>query len=305
GGGGGASGPGIEGSQSGNQGIGVSRGGNGGPGLPDIILNNGNIYAGGGGGTSNTGQGNSHGGRGGSGVGGEGNTRGRGFDGITSGSGGGAGSTQGGDGSRGLVMVTQFFRILPVNFIEFTCEFLSNKRLTNLNWSTSKEWENSHFEIERSVDGSKTFEKIGQVSGVGWTDEVTEYKFEDDKLPLSGGNVFYRLKQVDFNGRYDYSDITALRVPNVHFTKGVWRAYPNPIEGSEFNLELVDLTQYQDETISLRVLSAHIISEENTFINLQELNDTAYEIMANAPAGLWIFEIQWGNKVERIKVMKR
>jgi len=122
---------------------------------------------------------------------------------------------------------------------------------------------------------------------------------------LTGGNVFYRLKQVDFNGKFEYSDITAVRVPNVHFTKGVWRAYPNPTEGNEFNLELVDLSQYHDEAITLRVLSSNISSDEMTFRNLQELNQSASAMMANAPKGLWIFEIQWGNKVERIKVMKK
>ncbi|HSJ68852.1 MAG TPA: hypothetical protein VK921_14305 [Anditalea sp.] len=196
-------------------------------------------------------------------------------------------------------------RVLPVNFIDVTVEHERTERYNILSWSTSKEWENSHFEVERSTDGTKSFEKIGQVAGRGWTDEVTEYNFEDDKLPLTGGNIFYRLKQVDFNGKYEYSDITAVRVPNVHFTKGVWRAYPNPTVGSEFNLELVDIAQYHDEAISLRILSSHISSEEMKFRNLQELNQSASDIMAKAPTGLWIFELQWGNKVERIKVMRK
>jgi len=196
-------------------------------------------------------------------------------------------------------------RILPVNFIDISVEHKQTQRFNILSWSTSKEWENSHYEIERSIDGTKSFSMIGQVSGMGWTDEITEYSYEDDKLPLSGGNLFYRLKQVDFNGKFEYSDITAVRVPNVHFTKGVWRAYPNPNDGSGFNLELVDISQYHDEAISMRILSSNISSEEMSFRNLQELNQSASAMMANAPKGLWIFEIQWGNKVERIKVMKK
>jgi len=305
GGGGGSNGAGEPGSQSGNQGRGVSRGGNGGPGYPDPILMNGIFYAGGGGGTSNTGQGNSFGGKGGSDVGGAGNVTGRGLDGITAGSGGGAGRDRGGNGAKGLVMVTQSFRILPVKFIHFTSLFQPDTRVSKLSWSTSKEWENSHFEIERSIDGSKTFVKIGQVSGMGWTDEITEYNFEDDRLPLTGGNIFYRLRQVDFNGRFDFSDITAVRVPNVHLTKGVWRAYPNPIEGSDFNIELVDTSKYNDEPISLRILSTNISTDEMVFSSLQELNRSAASLMANAPVGLWIVELQWGNNVERIKVIKR
>ena len=196
-------------------------------------------------------------------------------------------------------------RILPVVFINVNVIHESLHRINILSWSTSKEWENSHFDIERSLDGTKTFTKIGEVAGMGWTDEITEYSFEDDKLPLSGGNVFYRLKQVDFNGRFDYSDVTAIRVPNVHFTKGVWRAYPNPNQGEGFQLDLIDISQYQAEPIILRVLSSTLSTNEIKCKNLQELNDSASSIMANAPKGLWIFEIQWGNKVERIKVMKK
>jgi len=196
-------------------------------------------------------------------------------------------------------------RILPVNFIDIAIEHQQTQRFNTLSWSTSKEWENSHFEIERSIDGTKTFEKIGQVYGRGWTDEVTEYSYDDEKLPLSGGNVFYRLKQVDFNGKYEYSDISGVRVPNVHFTKGVWRAYPNPMVGSDFNLELVDMSLYYDEAITLRVFSSNISSNEMVLHSLHELNQTAASIMSNASKGLWIFEIRWGNKVEHIKVMKK
>jgi len=246
-------------------------------------------------------------------IGGDGVNDGNGKQGMPfTGSGGGAGgsielnSFRGGNGARGIVIIRyDYAKILPVYWLSFTSQLNLKKRSSSLKWSTTKEWENSHFEIERSLDDAKTFEKIGQISGMGWTDEITEYSFEDDKLPLIGGNIFYRLKQVDFNGRFDYSDITALRIPNVQFTKGVWRAYPNPTVGSEFNLELVDISQYHDEAITMRMLSSHISSDAMIFHDLQELSEAVSSIMANAPSGLWICEIQWGNKVERIKVMKR
>lgn len=197
------------------------------------------------------------------------------------------------------------FNILPVNYIYIEAAWDTNERTSTLSWATSKEWENSHFEIERSMDGTATFETIGQVSGRGWTDEITEYEFEDQDLPLAGGNYFYRLKQVDFNGVYDYSEIVAVRVPNIHITKGVWRGYPNPTIGSDFNLDLADINQYSDEPVKMRIYSSHISSAEMVFNSLQDLSQTAGNMMANASAGLWIFEIQWGNKVERIKVMKQ
>jgi len=85
----------------------------------------------------------------------------------------------------------------------------------------------------------------------------------------------------------------------------VWRAYPNPSQGDDFRIELVDMNQYHDEPVTLRILSSTIGSEGKTFRDLQELNRNASAMMANAPTGLWIIELQWGNKVERIKVIKR
>jgi hypothetical protein len=196
-------------------------------------------------------------------------------------------------------------RLLPVNIDRIQAVLDAAQRVTVLSWSTAKEWENSHFEIERSVGGVKNFEKIGEVAGMGWSDRMNDYSFEDESLPLKGGNVFYRLKQVDFNGKFEYSEVLAVRVPAVHITTGVWRAYPNPTAGGRFHLELVDAAQYQNEEITLRVLSSTLHTPIMTFKTVQDLDQAAYELMSTAPRGLWILELQWGNKVEHLKVMKK
>ncbi|WP_194774925.1 hypothetical protein [Pararhodonellum marinum] len=197
-------------------------------------------------------------------------------------------------------------RILPIELANFNAVLSSTSRLAELLWSTTKEWENSHFEIERSDDGVKAFQKIGQVTGMGWSDEIVDYAFEDKELPLRSGPVYYRLKQVDYNGTYAYSKTMMVRLPAVQFTQGVWRAYPNPSKvGESFRISLMESTAYQGEAITMRLLNSLTATAPLTFQNETELNQHLSQVMPYAPKGLLIVELQWGNKVEHIKVMRK
>jgi hypothetical protein len=96
---------------------------------------------------------------------------------------------------------------LPVEYLYFNPTLNRENRFVKLTWATAKEWENSHFEIERSVNGVNNWEKIGQMEGIGWSDMPVGYEFADEELPLVGGNVYYRLKQVDFDTTFSYSKV--------------------------------------------------------------------------------------------------
>ncbi len=88
---------------------------------------------------------------------------------------------------------------LPVEFIDI--KVVRNQIL----WRTAQEVNNSHFEIQKSTDGV-SFDIIGSVEGKGNTKEITSYSFED-KSPSVTGVDYYRLKQYDFNGEFQYSKI--------------------------------------------------------------------------------------------------
>ncbi|EOZ96681.1 LPXTG-motif cell wall anchor domain protein [Indibacter alkaliphilus LW1] len=283
-------------------------------GLPAIIEGVGeNIFAGGGGGVGGNpgGQGSSE--PGGSGIGGNGNNtnssgiNGAGGNGITNtGSGGGAGFSRGGNGSSGIVIIKyNVAKILPVEFLYFRADYSSNKREAILNWATAKEWENSHFEVERSISGIKGFEKVGEVEGMGWTDQVTEYQFIDQQLPLGSHNVLYRLKQVDFSGEFQYSDVVSLRLPGVTFTHGVWRAYPNPTNGTALRIALMDRSQYDAEKLTFRIVHPMYVTEPTTVESEDKMNELLSNLALRVPKGVFVVEIQWGQKVEHIKILKQ
>lgn len=78
-----------------------------------------------------------------------------------------------------------------------------------LNWQTASEQNNSHFEVQHSINGIY-FETIGIVNGNGTTTEVFDYHFVD-KNPSNGIN-YYRLKQVDYDGKFEISDIRSIGI---------------------------------------------------------------------------------------------
>lgn len=92
---------------------------------------------------------------------------------------------------------------LPVELLRF--EAVCDKNVVRLAWTTGSESNNSHFEIERSRDGI-TFERIGDLQGAGNSHVPLDYVFIDDQ-PL--GLAYYRLKQVDFGGTSELSDLRA------------------------------------------------------------------------------------------------
>ncbi|MEH0155021.1 hypothetical protein V6R21_12820 [Limibacter armeniacum] len=99
-----------------------------------------------------------------------------------------------------------FNELLPVELIFFSGN--RNSESVSLNWATASEENNSHFEIERSADG-KTFEKVGEVEGSGNSQTRIDYKFEDNFNSFN--TIYYRLKQVDFNNKFEYSPTVIIR----------------------------------------------------------------------------------------------
>lgn len=112
--------------------------------------------------------------------------------------------------------------ILPIELAYFHA-FAKGERAV-LEWSTITELNNDYFVIERSGD-LRNFEPIGTVAGQGTSQETNDYSFVD-KTPLTGVN-YYRLKQVDFDGAFSYSDIETVR-----FTGGDLQIWPNPTKSS-------------------------------------------------------------------------
>lgn len=231
----------------------------------------------------------------------------QGEDGTTPGSGGGGGghdeNVGGGRGAKGVVIVRyEIARILPVEYLYFKADFNSFLREGDLSWATAQEWENSHFEIERSINNVKNWEQIGQMDGAGYSDRPVEYEFQDMNLPLAGGNIFYRLKQVDLKGEFTYSITKAIQVSPLAGTTN-WRVYPNPTTGDFINLEMLDKEAFRDEKITVRVISVTGQSDLIEAYSPAQLSGELSNALSGKSAGVYTLEITWGKKKKYHKVI--
>ncbi len=131
--------------------------------------------------------------------------------------------------------------ILPITWLSFTGE--AEEKYNLLSWTTASESQNKGFDIERSTDGVR-FEKIGFVAGNGTTNTRKEYSFEDEKSPLWGFRGYYRLKQLDFDGGFEYSKIIAIDRKG----ENVVSVFPNPSTGV---FTIVGVKNLEEETFML------------------------------------------------------
>ncbi|HBF88906.1 MAG TPA: hypothetical protein DDX39_09720 [Bacteroidales bacterium] len=143
---------------------------------------------------------------------------------------------------------------LPVDLISFTALQLDNK--VEIRWSTFSEKNNSHFDLEKSFDGF-TYTKIDNITGAGNSFVRLDYSSNDYNLD-DYNVVFYRLKQVDFDGRYEFfGPISIKREKTNQADIIVNNIYPNPFA----EIINVDLTSPIDETIEIAItdMSGRII----------------------------------------------
>lgn len=110
---------------------------------------------------------------------------------------------------------------VPVELISFTAS--ANNSVINLNWSTATELNNSGFEIQRKNENSDWI-SIGFIKGFGTTTTQNNYSYTDQN-PFMGNNL-YRLKQIDLDGTFEYSDEVNVELVLSEYVLA--QNYPNP-----------------------------------------------------------------------------
>lgn len=133
-------------------------------------------------------------------------------------------------GSGGTTINTSVVGSLPVELLSFKAK-VENKQI-QLRWNTASENDNAGFEIERSTNGRK-YESLSFVEGNGNTTENQEY-FYDDKDLVRGQLYYYRLKQIDYDGRFEYSKVITARLKAKNAQMSDF--YPNPSKDGQTRL---------------------------------------------------------------------
>jgi hypothetical protein len=200
--------------------------------------------------------------------------------------------------------------IVPVELVSMSAENTENGVL--LTWITATETNNHGFEIEKlfhpliSGDGTlpgedpedgSNWDMIGFVGGAGTTTENKYYSFIDDDIKTGFYN--YRLKQIDYDGSYEYSDIVEVDIPAPN-EFALLQNYPNPFNPST----KIRYSVPQSSKVVIKVFDI-LGNEIETLIDEQKPIGT-YEIIwhtTNLPSGVYFYRLQAGSFVETKKMV--
>lgn len=193
---------------------------------------------------------------------------------------------RGGDGD-GWAQVIYPLGPLPVTLLSFTGEQQGKNNL--LKWATALQLNFSHFELERSSN-LNSYIKIATVSGEN-NSSILSYSFLDSQ-PLSGNN-FYRLKLVDIDGQFTYSNVVLLRVLNNMFVS----VFPNPT-ADKLNISLSDFSNVSRVDLTVYDYAGRRISQQSFTNNIFSLD------VSNYTAGIYILKLLYNGKYETFRFVK-
>jgi photosystem II stability/assembly factor-like uncharacterized protein len=189
-------------------------------------------------------------------------------------------TTDGGDG-------------MPVELNSFSASLIKDEVI--LNWSTATEINNYGFEIERNVKSG--FENIGFVDGHGNSNSPKNYSFTDNNPGY--GKIQYRLKQIDNDGKFEYSNIIDVNI-DLPLSFELSQNYPNPFNPiTKIGFQIPGGTS---GLVSLKVYD--ILGREVATLINEEPPAGIYEVEFNAESlssGIYFYRLQTGNFVDTKK----
>ncbi|PIY08973.1 MAG: hypothetical protein COZ18_09590 [Flexibacter sp. CG_4_10_14_3_um_filter_32_15] len=186
--------------------------------------------------------------------------------------------------------------LLPITLVKLEAVYKSDKG-TSIDWATINEIDNDYFEIEHSITG-ENFESIGIVNGFGNKESLTEYSFLDANC--SEGINYYRLKQVDYNGKFSYSPTIFTRSKHLTHSHSTL-IYPNPNEGTNLSLRISNPSKIVSIEIFNAIGKSVYFSDANQKNNT---NDLQIKFNSKLPKGIYITKIltKEGISMERFLV---
>ncbi|MDQ3021661.1 MAG: T9SS type A sorting domain-containing protein [Bacteroidota bacterium] len=196
------------------------------------------------------------------------------------------------------ICVISFDVPLPVELASFSSMVTGND--VTLNWTTVIETNNSRFEIERATGNSQEWSNVGSVQGNGNSTLSNSYSFTDRVLNI--GIYNYRIKQIDFNGNFEYYNLTGEVVIGVPSGFSLSQNYPNPFNPST----KIDFELPNDGNVNISVYDNS--GKQVSTLTSGFKNAGYYTIQfnaANLSSGVYYYKIQFASGDQSFeKVMK-
>ena len=177
---------------------------------------------------------------------------------------------------------------LPVKLTSFTGNCFKQNIL--LKWSTSNEFNNKNYDVQRSEDG-KSWTLIGTIASAGNSDVALNYSFTDI-LPSTSGTHFYRLKQTDINNNFNHSEIISVTKCGTNENENLSFS-PNPSNG-QFNFNFSgDISQVSStEIFNVQGVKVYRSNGFQSKINL-----------TNQAPGIYLVRVQLNSKIITRKIV--
>jgi photosystem II stability/assembly factor-like uncharacterized protein len=186
-----------------------------------------------------------------------------------------------GVGPLGYILSYLDTTIVPVELISFSLEQIDNKIL--ITWTTATETNNNGFEVFRSKDLIE-WESIGFVQGNGSTTSKSNYTFSDTKL--SGARFYYKLKQIDYDGSYEFSEIVSIDIFIDNYF--LYQNYPNPANPT------TSITFSIPQKTNVKIEFYQITGEKIKEIINEEKDKGIYKIdinLSNYASGIYFYKM--------------
>jgi hypothetical protein len=177
---------------------------------------------------------------------------------------------------------------LPVDFVKFDA-FANKCDYVDLNWDVTNEINNKGFEIQRQVGEKADFQTLGFVKGMGTSSDLNSYGFRDELSGKHAGTVlYYRLKQVDYNGKFEYSDVVSV-TPNCK-PELTLKMSPNPTR----DLLNVTLYGFVEDEVEVTIMNPNgaivrkvmMITGSTNQVDLKELPTGVYNLQVKSEGEL-------------------
>ena len=180
---------------------------------------------------------------------------------------------------------------LPVELVDFKGK-LKEDKTTLLTWSTASELNNDYFDVQRKIQGGSTWENIGKIDGFGNSNHFISYNFIDNQ-PQTGEN-YYRLNQVDFNGKSEYSPTIMIKLEaKITDKKAAFVLYPNPVKNEIWIKSEDNITTDNQVPLDVYDITGERMYSAMMQENLQHVDLTQYQ------RGIYIIKI--GSQVFKIR----
>ena len=216
-------------------------------------------------------------------------------------------------GQMGFVLFTDNAGGVPVELTSFTAELIEDQ--VNLNWTTASELNNLGFEVERRTE-TEEWRTIGFVKGKGTTNEINNYSFNDVLFEVNNSTIYYRLKQIDFDGSFEYSEVVEVEI-NLLSDFSLSQNFPNPFNPStKIKFTIPEEVRGERQEVTLKIYD--VMGNEITTLVNEEFAAGEYEVIFDShsgevrnlpagrqglPSGIYFYQLKSGSFIQTKKMV--